>query len=107
MAITITHRIPIINGYVSIPDGQILAPTSLTALDVLELVPGSKIVRLGSGRPTVGVESVSGSYTQTYTVNDTETHRQNKTQLFIELPAFNTESGTSDWYKTLRTAAGL
>lgn len=108
MSITISHRLPIINGYVSIPDGQILAPTSLLAIDVLDLIPGSKIIRLNGGRPVVGPESVSGSFTQTYTINSTTTHRQDKTQLYLELPAFSTEDGTpSDWYKTLRTAAGI
>lgn len=107
MAISITHRLPIINGFVSIPDGQILAPTSITVAEALDLIPGSKVIRLNGGRPAVGPVQEGVSAGVTYDINDTETHRQDRTQLYLELPSFNADSSVSDYYQTLRDAAGV
>lgn len=99
MAISTSQKLPIIGGYVAIPDGQILHPTSITPAQALTLIPGSKIVRVGPGAPVAGVSG-------TYTVNSAEAYLRKREQMYLELPSFDAPGGyTSDWYKTLRDAA--
>ena len=79
MAITITRRLAIINGFVEIPDGQRRFRTSLTAADVLSLIPGSTLEREGT------------------MVGDQE---------FILLPAESRQAGPQlDYFQILRVAA--
>jgi hypothetical protein len=44
--INIERRLPIINGFVEIPDGKGLR---VTPSEALELIPGSTLIRLGVG----------------------------------------------------------
>lgn len=99
MTISTVRKLPIINGYVAIPDGQILHPTSITPEQALSLIPGSKIVRLGPGAPAT-------PFSVTYTANNDDTQRRSREQMYLELPAFSAPGGYSgDWFKTLRDAA--
>jgi hypothetical protein len=74
---TMNRRLPIINGFVSVPDQQNLHPTTLTPTEVLDLVPGATLVKIGA-------------------------HESD--QEFIELPAFDF-AAPEDWYAILRAAA--
>jgi hypothetical protein len=71
------RRLPIINGFVPVPDDQVLNPTTLTPEQVLSLIPGSRVVKIGEHE------------------SDTS---------FIELPAFD-YAAPEDWYAILRAAA--
>ncbi len=99
MSITVRHLLPVINGFVSIPDGQILYPTQITAEGVLANIAGSKLVRIGPGG---AVEEVAG----TYTVNNSEAQRTPRTALYVALPSFDApgQPGT-DYFAQLRTLA--
>jgi hypothetical protein len=104
MTINIERKLPVINGFVSIPDGQTLAPTSLTPEDVLALIPGSTLTRIGaSGQArTLPISSL------TYSANNDDTQRRDRDQMWIVLPAYAAPGGTpSDWFDTLRDAAGI
>jgi hypothetical protein len=95
--INIDLQIPVINGFAAIPDGQILQRTKLTPDEVLSLIPGSTLFRMGRGRGS----NPSGSYNvQVYT----ETSRQ-QDQLWIQLPPYDPAVGPPDYYATLRAAA--
>jgi hypothetical protein len=74
---TTVQRLPIINGFVSIPDGQILYPTKLTSSQVISLIPGSKVVKIGIHKDDADC---------------------------VELPAYQV-SPPEDWYAILRAAA--
>ena len=71
------RRLPIINGFVAVPDDQILHPTTLTPTEVLTLIPGSTKIKVG---------------------------QQESDQEFIQLPAFDF-AAPEDWYAVLRAAA--
>lgn len=77
---TMRRRLPIINGFVSVPDDQIMHPTTLTPAEVLALVDGSELVIL--------LEPGGGK------------------QQFIEMPEFD-YAAPEDWYTILRAAANL
>jgi hypothetical protein len=74
---TMSRRLPIINGFVAVPDDQIVHPTTLTPEEVLALIPGSTKIKVGE---------------------------QESDQEFIELPAFEF-AAPEDWYAILRAAA--
>ena len=74
---TMSRRLPIINGFVAVPDDQILHPTTLTPAEVLTLIPGSTKIKVG---------------------------QQESDQEFIQLPAFDF-AAPEDWYAVLRAAA--
>jgi len=74
---TMNRRLPIINGFVAVPDDQILHPTTLTPTEVLTLIPGSTKIKVG---------------------------QQESDQEFIQLPAFDF-AAPEDWYAVLRAAA--
>lgn len=86
MTITIERRLPVINGYVSIPDDQVLSPTSLTVSQAEALIPGSYTIKMGGvtrGRLNGG--------------------RASQEQTWFVLPAYNRLNGpASDYFKTLR-----
>jgi hypothetical protein len=71
------RRLPVINGFVAVPDEQIEHPTTLTPQDVLALIPGSRLVKVG----------------------EHETDQQ-----FVELPPFDF-AAPEDYYAILRAAA--
>lgn len=98
--IDIEKKLAVVNGFVEIPDGQRTLRTKLTPLDVLDLIPGSTLIRL-SPHSSVGeitivdptAVSISGGARQ-----------QNR--LFVKLPAFNRLDGPpTDWFAVLRAAA--
>jgi len=74
---TMSRRLPVINGFVAIPDDQIVNPTTLTPQDVIDLIPGSTLVKVGD-------------------------HESD--QSFVELPSFEF-AAPEDYYAILRAAA--
>jgi len=72
-----SRRLPVINGFVSVPDDQILHPTTLTPANVIALIPGSKLIKVG--------------------VHESD-------QQFVELPPFEF-AAPEDWYAILKAAA--
>lgn len=79
--IDIERKLPIINGYVQIPDGQIDLRNLLTADEAIAAIPGSSVIR------------VSGD--------------QRSDRVWLVLPAFDREDGLQgdDFFQTLRDAA--
>lgn len=79
--INIERRLPIINGFVQIPDGQIDLRNLLTADEAEDAIPGSTTIQ------------ISG---------DQRSDRQ-----WLVLPAFDREVGLEgdDFFQTLRDAA--
>lgn len=78
---SMTRRLPVINGYVSVPDGQTMYPTTLTPTEVLNLISGSTLVEM------TGPASKSK-------------------QQFVELPSFD-YAAPEDYYAIIKAAAGL
>lgn len=74
---TMRRRLPVINGFVAVPDGQIEHPTTLTPQDVISLIPGSVLVKIGE-------------------------HESD--QEFVELPEFDF-AAPEDYYAILLAAA--
>ncbi len=72
------RRLPVINGYVKVPGAEVQFPTTLTPAEVISLIPGSQLIKVGQHK------------------NDTE---------FVELPEFDFAAG-EDYYAILRAAAG-
>ena len=98
--IDVEKKLSVVNGFVEIPDGQRTLKTKLPPLDVLDLIPGSTLIRL-SPHSSVGeitvldptAVSISGASRQ-----------QNR--LFVKLPAYDRLTGfPEDWFATLRAAA--
>jgi hypothetical protein len=75
---TVNRRLPIINGFVPVPDDQVEHPTTLTPEEVIDLIPGSAIITIG----------------------DTQ---KGSTQ-YVELPEY-VFAAPEDWYAILRAAA--
>jgi hypothetical protein len=97
MAINIRQQLPVINGFVSIPDGQGFKRTSLTPQDVITLIPGSSIMRMGRG--------VGGFIADPMSVDITGVSRQSD-QMWVVLPEYQKSDGApEDWYEILRDAA--
>ena len=66
--ITIERRLPVINGFVEIPDGKGLR---VTPAEALELIPGSTLVRLGVGSTVSEIKIVGeGEEAPPYFAND-------------------------------------
>ena len=100
--IGVRRELPVINGFVALPDGQRLLPTKLTALDVLELIPGSSLFRLS---PYSGVSEIIVS--DPTSLNLSGRARQ-LNRLFIRLPEHDRLDGPpEDWFGVLRAAAEL
>ena len=80
--INIERKLPIINGFVQIPDGEIDLRNLLTADEAIDAIPGSGKIR------------ISGD--------------QRSDRKWIVLPAYDREDGfPSDYFQTLRDAAIL
>ena len=79
--INIERRLPIINGFVQIPDGQIDLRNLLTADEAEDAIPGSTTIQVSGDQPS---------------------DRQ-----WLVLPAFDREVGLEgdDFFQTLRDAA--
>jgi hypothetical protein len=100
--IDIEQKLQVINGFVSIPDGQRLLSTKLTPLDVLALIPGSTLIRLS---PYSAVPEITVLDPTAFSISGT-TKQQNR--LWVKLPAFDRLEGPPvDWYGLLRSAANL
>jgi len=98
--IDIERKLPVINGFVSIPDGQRLLPTKLTPLDALALIPGSSLIRLS---PHSAVAEITVLDPTASSING-GARQQNR--LWIKLPAFDRLEGPPvDWFGLLRAAA--
>lgn len=96
--VNISRRLPVINGFVSIPDGQAFRRTSLTPSIVIGLIPGSRLFRLGKDGKEISMPTV-----QKLVVRD-----KNNYQMWIVLPDFDRLEGPpEDWFELLRDAADL
>ena len=100
--IGVRRELPVINGFVALPDGQRLLPTKLTPLNVLELIPGSTLFRLS---PYSGVQEIVVSDPTSLNLSG-RARRLNR--LFIRLPEHDRLEGPpEDWFSLLRAAAEL
>lgn len=98
MATTLRHLIPVINGFLRIPDAQITFPTNLTIAEAFSAIPGCKIVRIGPA----GMEELDGYYT----LNDDSSQRLSGTSIYLALPGWDAPGGPSvDYFKSLRDLA--
>ena len=103
VSIGIRRRLPIINGFVMIPDDQAFLRTKLTALDVIDLIPGTTLVQLGSKS---NIKEII--VTDPTSLNLKATSSRSQERYFVQLPEHDRLSGPpSDWFKTLREAAEL
>lgn len=99
--IGIRRELPVINGFVSIPDGQILHPTKLTPIEVLELIPGSTLFRLS---PYSGIKEITILDPTSLSING---RGRQLNRLFIRLPEHDRLEGSADWFGLLRAVAEL
>lgn len=98
--IDVEKKLPVINGFVAIPDGQILLPTKLTPLDVLSLIPGSTLIRLGSNSAIAEISVLDP------TASSINGRSRKQGRLFIRLPRYDRlEGAPEDWFAILRAAA--
>lgn len=98
--VDIERKLPVINGFVAIPDGQRLLPTKLTPIDVLSLIPGSSLIRLSPHSP---IPTITVLDPTSLTISGTA-RQQNR--LWVKLPAFDRLEGPpTDWFGLLRDSA--
>lgn len=98
--VNIERKLAVVNGFVEIPDGQRTLRTKLTPLDVLDLIPGSTLVRLS---PNSDMEEIVVIDPTAVSING-KARQQNR--LFVKLPAFDRLEGPpEDWFAVLRAAA--
>ncbi len=92
MAITLSRLLPIQNGYVKIPRGEISLAGRLRPKDLIDAIPGAKIVQIGPfGRRYVSMSSVSaGTDVESWGLFDYPKH-----DFFVEMPSVNVRSTTS------------
>lgn len=103
-SIGIRRMLAVINGFVAIPDGEEFLRTKLTPIDVLYLIPGSVLVRMGA-RGSSNVEEMVISDPTSLVLNGTGRMQE---RLFIRLPEHDRMDGpSSDWYALLRENAEL
>lgn len=76
--INIERKLPVINGFVQVPDKQITGRIEISIDEALALIPGSRRIRVGNSR-----------------IVDQE---------WFVLPAFERQSDTVDHYGTLQDA---
>ena len=102
--INIKRKLPVINGFVSIPDGQQFLRTKLTALDVLTLVPGSTLVYMG-GRHASNMQEIVVTDPTAISISGLS---KKQARLWVELPSYDRYDGPAqDWFELLRDAASL
>lgn len=101
--IGVRRKLPVINGFVMIPDGQAFLRTKLTPIDVLDLIPGSTLIQLGSKsnlREIVISDPTS--------LNLKATTSRSQERYWVQLPEYNRLDGSpSDWFQLLREVAEL
>ena len=98
--INIERKLAVVNGFVEIPDGARTLRTKLTPLDVLDLIPGSTLIRLS---PYSAMEEITVLDPTAVSISGAS-RQQNR--LFVKLPAYDRLEGfPEDWFATLRAAA--
>lgn len=101
--INVRRKLPIINGFVMIPDGQAFLRTKLTPIDVIDLIPGSTLIQLGSKS---NLREIVISDPTSFNLKATTSRSQER--YWIQLPEFNRLDGEpQDWFQLLRDAAEL
>lgn len=100
--IGVNRRLPVINGFVMIPGGQQFLRTKLTPIDVIGLIPGSSLIRMGArgtGIPNITVLDPTS-------FNLKESTARLHSRLYIELPEYDRLEGPpQDWFTLLRSVA--
>ncbi len=94
----IIRRLPVVKNYVKIPGGEIHLSYRLTVQQVVDTIPGSKVVRVSpSGRtPAMSLESTGLGHAFDLPHHD----------FYVELPPFDAPGGDADdWFATLRALA--
>ena len=95
---TISRLLPIIKNYVKIPGGEIHLSTRLTAKEVVDLIPGSRIVRVGPSGSKMAVSLESVGLAHSFDLK--------RYDFFVELPEYVSQSGPAqDWFAVLLAAA--
>lgn len=98
--IDIERKLAVVNGFVEIPDGQHTLKTKLTPLDVIDLIPGSTLIRLS---PHSAVQEIIVLDPTAVTISGSA-RQQNR--LFVKLPAYDRLVGPpQDWFALLRATA--
>lgn len=98
--INVEKKLAVVNGFVEIPDGQRTLRTKLTPLDVIDLIPGSTLIRLS---PHSAVDEIIVLDPTAVTISGSA-RQQNR--LFVKLPAYDRLDGPpTDWFAVLRAAA--
>lgn len=98
--INVERKLAVVNGFVEIPDGQQTLRTKLTPIDVLNLIPGSTLIRLS---PYSGITEIEVLDPTAVTISG-GAREQNR--LFVRLPAHDRMTGPpEDWFAILRAAA--
>ena len=102
LQINIERKLAVVNGFVEIPDGARTLRTKLTPLDVLDLIPGSTLIRLS---PHSAMEEITVLDPTAVSISGAS-RQQNR--LFVKLPAYDRLEGfPEDWFATLRAAAAV
>jgi hypothetical protein len=99
--IDIEKKLAVVNGFIEIPDGQRTLKTKLTPLDVIDLIPGSTLIRLSPH------SSVSEIIILDPTAVSISGAARQQNRLFVKLPAYDRLDGSPDWFAQLRAAASI
>lgn len=98
--ITLSRLLPIKHGFVKVPRGEIKLMGLVRVKDVLDAIPGSKVIQVSpNGRRYVSLDSVTaGTDDLSWSLFDYPRY-----DFFIELPAVDVRSQTSqdDDFKTV------
>lgn len=98
--INVEKKLAVVNGFVEIPDGQRTLKTKLTPLDVIDLIPGSTLIRLSPH------SSISEIIVLDPTAVSISGSARQQNRLFVKLPAYDRLDGPpTDWFALLRVAA--
>ncbi len=98
--ISISRKLPVINGFVAIPDGQQFLRTKLTPLDVLNFIPGSTLMRMGARTNMITIQTLDP------TSMNLGGYNRLRERLYIQLPEHDRLQGPpADWFAELRDVA--
>jgi len=100
--IGIRRKLAVTNGFVDIPDGQRFLRTKLTALDVLGLIPGSTLIRMGARNSSMA--SIQVLDPTSYNLRGSGRMGE---RLYIQLPEYDRLDGPVDWFTFLRAVANI
>jgi hypothetical protein len=92
MSITVSRLLPIQNGFVKVPRGEIRRAGRLRVKDALDAIPGSRVVQISpTSRRYVDLSSVeAGTDEVSWGLFD-----YNRYDFYVELPANDSRSHTS------------